>query len=90
MSHVSALPVAAPPGVVEATAEATQFALATLTTSFPGVWEHLDAADAVVGAVGLAAVGRVAFHAYRSGGWRALLGWGGRFPGCRRAPTHAA
>lgn len=74
MSHVSALPVSAPPSVVEATAEATQFALATLTDSFPAVWEQLDAADAAVGLVGLAAVGRVALNAYQAGGgW---LRWG--------------
>lgn len=85
MSHVSALPVSEPASVVDATAEATQFALATLTTSFPAMWEYLDAVDAVVGFVGLAAVGRIAVGAYKTGTTWSFPRWGG--VACRKTPA---
>jgi len=61
MSHVSALPRAPPASVLEESAvEATQFALATLE-SFPSLFEHMDAGDAAVGALGVAVVARAAY-----------------------------
>ena len=62
MSHVSALP-SDTAGVAEATADATEFALATLS-AVPSLLQHVDVVDAVVGVVGLAALGRLALQTF--------------------------
>lgn len=85
MSHVSALPAASSPSVLEETAtEATQYAIATLS-SFPYAFERLDALDATVGAVGFAAAARVLYKAYTSGAISTALQWLPLLGRCRRA-----
>lgn len=87
MSHVSALPVASSPSMLEETAtEATQYALATLS-SMPSALESLDAVDATVGVVGAAAVSRLLYRAYTSGALTAALQWLPIVKNCRRRKT---
>lgn len=87
MSHVSALPPASSSSVLEETAtEATQYALATLS-SFPGLLEQLDGVDVTVGAVSAAALTRILYKAYRSGTLQHLFFWAPRL--CRKRGANA-
>ena len=87
MSHVSALPVASSPSVLEEMAtEATQYALATLS-SVPFALEQLDAVDATVGVVGAAAISRIVYRAYASGALTTALQWLPLLGKCRRRKT---